>query len=111
MTDFETVEKPRRATHGRFTKGTKPGPGRPRGSRNKTGSQARQAILDAFEALGGVEWLMQIARAEPALFVRLLAACLPRETETAGQVVVIGAQPEPRWEDAPLIDEPDVSEH
>ncbi len=107
MTDFETVEKPRRATHGRFAKGTKPGPGRPRGSRNKTGTQARQAILDAFEALGGAEWLMQIAKAEPALFVRLLAACLPRETETGGQVVVIGAQPEPRW------DEPvgDVAEH
>ncbi len=74
-----------------------PAPGRPRGSRNKTGCQARQVILDAFEQLGGAEWLMQIARAEPALFVRLLAACLPRETEASGQVIMIGAQPEPRW--------------
>ncbi|MDA8190917.1 MAG: hypothetical protein M0Z68_05475 [Gammaproteobacteria bacterium] len=103
MTDFETVEKPRRATHGRFAKGTAPGPGRPRGSRNKTGTEARQAILSAFEQVGGITWLVQIARDEPALFVRLLAACLPRETETAGQVVVIGAQAEPRWEDGPTI--------
>lgn len=46
---------------------------------------------------------MRIAQEEPALFVRLLAAVLPRETETAGQIVVIGAQPEPRWEDEPTI--------
>ena len=104
MIDLKTTGK----RHGRFAKGNPGGPGRPRGSRNKTGSQARQAILEAFEALGGVEWLMQIARAEPALFVRLLAACLPRETETAGQVVVIGAQPEPRWDEPPTED---VAEH
>ena len=40
---------------------------------------------------------MQIARDEPALFVKLLAARLPRETETSGRVIMIGAQPGGRW--------------
>ena len=52
---------------------------------------------DAFAALGGVERHMQIARDEPALFVKLLAARLPRETETSGRAIMIGAQPGGRW--------------
>ena len=60
----------------------KPGPGRPPGLPNKTTRALRAAILDAFEKVGGEEYLVRVAREDPKIFCTLLAKILP--TQLAG---------------------------
>ena len=42
-----------------------PGPGRPKGSQNKTTREAKDAIADAAEKLGGVNRLVKWAKEAP----------------------------------------------
>jgi len=51
-------------------------------------------ILDAFGQLGGVDWLVKQAKADPALFVPLLRALIPRQVDA--QIAHEGAI-EIRW--------------
>jgi hypothetical protein len=51
VTPFETVKRGQR---GRFEKGTKPGPGRPKGLLNKFTGDLKEAFLQAAQAAGGV---------------------------------------------------------
>ena len=43
-----------------------PGPGRPKGSMNKTTREAKDAIAEAAEALGGAKRLVEWVQEEPA---------------------------------------------
>jgi hypothetical protein len=51
--------------------------GRQAGTPNKTTARLREAIEQAFEAAGGVEYLTRLARDEPRIFLPLLARLLP----------------------------------
>ena len=66
-------------TCGRFQKGGAGGPGRPPGSRNMSTAMLREAFLNAFDSLGGQEWLVAQAKKDPRTFVRCVAKMLPRE--------------------------------
>lgn len=57
----------------------KAGPGRPKGSQNKLTKTVKQAVLDAFEELGGADWLVSVGRKDPKTFSQLLAKCIPAE--------------------------------
>jgi hypothetical protein len=48
-----------------FKKGQKPGPGRPKGSLNKTTKTAKEAISIAAEGLGGADRLIAWAQEDP----------------------------------------------
>jgi hypothetical protein len=73
------TDEGRNRTSGRFQKGHPGGPGRPPGSRNMSTAMLREAFLNAFDNLGGEEWLVAQARKDPRTFVRCVAKMLPRE--------------------------------
>ena len=55
------------------------GPGRPKGLRNKTTRQVKQALLDGFDGLGGMDAFVEWAREHPTEFYKLYAKLLPLE--------------------------------
>ena len=65
ITDRPTRRKPPRA-----------GMGRPKGSQNKISRSVREAIESAFVKVGGDDYLVEVARTEPAVFCALLARLL-----------------------------------
>lgn len=56
-----------------------PGPGRPKGSRNKITKDIREAVLNAFEKVGGVKYLVKQAEDNPQAFMALLSKILPTQ--------------------------------
>ncbi len=66
---------------GRFKKGEpRPaGAGRVRGTPNRTTAAMRDALVQAFERAGGVEYLVRVADEDPRTFCMLLAKLLPSE--------------------------------
>jgi hypothetical protein len=46
-------------------------------------SEIKDGILEAFEQVGGVEYLVEIARRDPPTFCRLLAAIIPSEIKAS----------------------------
>jgi len=59
------------------------GAGRPLGTPNRVGAIVKEAILAAFDRVGGVAYLEQVARQEPKAFCTLLAKLVPKnETPT-----------------------------
>lgn len=60
--------------------------GRAKGTPNKSTASVKAALTQAFENLGGVEYLEQWAEAEPTEFMKLWAKMLPQD-------VVIDAAP------------------
>lgn len=70
------------------TRGPKPGSprvgGRQKGTPNKLTATVRTAVIDAFEKLGGVDYLVKIGTEEPKTFITLLAKILPTEVEGPG---------------------------
>lgn len=52
--------------------------GRPVGSQNRIGVIVREAILAAFDKVGGVSYLEQVARQEPRAFCTLLSKLVPK---------------------------------
>jgi hypothetical protein len=54
-----------------------PGPGRPKGSKNKVPSQLKQMILTALDKAGGVEYLTRQAQENPGPFLSLVGKVLP----------------------------------
>ena len=70
----------RKAPRTAFQKGCAPGPGRPRGSRNKFGEELKQVILDAFhnahpEGLFG--FLRDAGKDTPTAAMSLIGRLLP----------------------------------
>jgi len=59
-----------------MAKGFKTG-GRTSGTPNKVSASARDALLKAFDQLGGIEALVAWARTDPAQFYRLWGKLLP----------------------------------
>ena len=57
--------------------GKRPGSGRKKGGTNKITSDVKQAILEAFNALGGVEYLCAVAREDSKAFCALLGKLIP----------------------------------
>jgi hypothetical protein len=55
----------------------RPGPGRPKGSKNKTTLALREAILAALDRVGGDEYLAKLAIENSSAFASLLKSVLP----------------------------------
>src|SRR5262249_35482281 len=55
----------------------KPGPGRPKGSKNKMGMALREQILASLDHVGGVEYLSRLAIENSSAYASLLARVLP----------------------------------
>jgi hypothetical protein len=58
------------------------GSGRQRGTPNRTTRAIREALFEAFEELGGTQYLVELGRNDPAAFVRLLTRLVPNEVAT-----------------------------
>jgi hypothetical protein len=62
------------------------GKGRKPGARNKTTAAVKDAILHAFDAVGGTSYLAEVARKDHKTFCALLGRILPRSlTDEAGE--------------------------
>lgn len=61
--------------------GGKPGPGRPKGSPNKLGKAAKDAIAEAAEAIGGAtrlaEWVKEAPENEKAFWTVIYPKLIP----------------------------------
>lgn len=68
---IQTPEK-----QGRVGDGT-PGPGRPKGSTNKSTKALKDMILAALDKKGGEEYLMKQADENPTAFLTLIGKVLP----------------------------------
>src|SRR6516225_10594593 len=66
-----TLKKVQKTGH-RFKKGQAPGPGRPKGSLNKTTLQLKEAILLALDKLGGADYLIALGTENSSAFASLL---------------------------------------
>ena len=62
------------------------GAGRPKGSPNKTTAAVKEAILQAFDKAGGVNYLVDLAKNEPKAFCNLLAKVLPLDVKASGEI-------------------------
>lgn len=60
------------------------GRGRVKGTPNKTTTAVREAILEAFERAGGVEYLATVATTDPKTFCTLLGKVLPLQVTGEG---------------------------
>ena len=66
---------------GRFTEGSSGNPnGRPVGSKNKF-TTLKNAFIETFEELGGVDNLVEWAKANQTEFYRMVARLMPREID------------------------------
>ena len=63
--------------------------GRQKGTPNRVTSAVRDAILAAFQKVGGEDYLVKVAREDPRTFCTLLARILPRDVS----IDVPGDQP------------------
>jgi len=61
-----------------------PGPGRPKGARNKITRDIQAAIVNAFEKAGGENYLLQVAQEDPKTFCALLGKVLPMQVSGEG---------------------------
>ena len=82
VTDIKTAETVKRGQRGRFAKGTKAGPGRPKGLLNKFTGDLKEAYLQAAQAAGGSDGVAgylydQAIRDNPSPFMTGLAKLLP----------------------------------
>lgn len=68
-----------------MAKGQKtPGSGRAAGTPNKTTRALKDAIMHAFEEVGGVPYLVKVARDDPRTFCTLLGKVLPLQVTGSG---------------------------
>lgn len=57
------------------------GMGRPKGSANKTTRAIKDAITEAFEKAGGVDYLVKLADSDPKTFCTLVGKVIPLQVE------------------------------
>lgn len=67
--------------------------GRKKGTPNKSTLHVKQSIMDAFERVGGTDWLVRLADDDPKTFAALLSKILPSEMkadiDVSGRVKVV----------------------
>lgn len=63
-----------------------PGPGRPKGSKNKVPMELRAMILTALDGAGGESYLRMQAVKQPAAFMALVGKCLPKDVNLTAKV-------------------------
>ncbi len=78
--------------------------GRQRGTPNRVTAQVKDAILAAFDEVGGKDYLVEMARAEPKAFLTLLGKLVPAQVRaelegSAVPTVVIRDFTGIEWED------------
>jgi hypothetical protein len=75
----------KRNANGQFERGSKAlaGAGRPKGSKNRTTLQLREAILAALDRVGGEKYLARLAIENSSAFSSLLARVLPHTLTAA----------------------------
>jgi hypothetical protein len=81
-TNIDNLE-PEKSNHG----GLRAGAGRPKGSTNKIPRVAKENIIKAFEDLGGVEGMVNWAKADPknqGEFYKIYGRLLPIENNITG---------------------------
>jgi hypothetical protein len=64
--------------------GKRPGSGRPKGSLDKGNALIREMIVNALDELGGIEYLMDVARSHPTAFVSLIGKTMPLQVTGDG---------------------------
>lgn len=74
----------------RFKKGDPrpPGAGRKPGQKNRDGLQLKHMILTALDNAGGTEYLTQQAKKNPAVFLKLVAQCIPKDIKLGHNVQI-----------------------
>lgn len=83
----------------RGTRPTAAGKGRPRGSKNRFGQEAKEAIALAFEGIGGIAALVEWATAHREAFYKLYSKLIPVElngTAPNGAIQVVISPAESR---------------
>ena len=79
QSENNSPETPQRR-NGKFAPGVSGNPrGRPRGTRNKVSESIRAQFAEALERLGGVDYLVEVGRKHPRLFVSVIARVMPKE--------------------------------
>ncbi len=66
-------------TDTKLKKGRKKTGGRKKGTSNKTTTTVKEAIMNAFDKLGGEKYLVEIAKQDHKTFCSLLGRVLPKE--------------------------------
>lgn len=61
--------------------GKREGAGRKKGVPNKLTTDIKQVILEAFEELGGVGYLVDVAKENPTVFCNLVGRIIPKEVQ------------------------------
>lgn len=74
----ETGKKPRN------TAGLRRGGGRPKGAVNKTTKAVKEALVEAFDELGGVPALVKWGQKNPTGFYQLWGKLMPIQAEVSG---------------------------
>lgn len=64
---------------GRILKGNKKQGGRVKGTPNKSTADLKNAIMAAYDKLGGVDYLVDVGRSKPETFCTLLGKVLPKD--------------------------------
>lgn len=62
--------------------------GRKKGTPNKTTVQVKEAILAAFEELGGAEYLIAVGEEDHKTFIALLGKLVPLEATVHGDITI-----------------------
>ena len=63
--------------------GKREGAGRPKGSLNVHTKKIKDAVLNAFEEVGGEKYLVRLAQEDPRTFCALLAKLIPAEVKAS----------------------------
>lgn len=72
-----------------FKKGQSGNPtGRKKGDKNKIPATIKQAVFNAFAAVGGEQYLINMAKSEPKAFLSLVAKIIPLELSNDSGLVV-----------------------
>lgn len=53
--------------------------GRPKGCKNKITRQLKEIVLEALDQAGGADYLVRVAKANPAVFCQLLQKIIPTD--------------------------------
>jgi hypothetical protein len=84
----ETSQSSDRDQHGRFQTGSKGGPGRSKGSRNRHGENFLREFADDFERHGPAV-IAKVREEQPATYLRIACDLLPKEAELSVDVNIL----------------------